>query len=190
MIDSSQVYRTIQDVSDNGIKYFFISKGNKDIIKVIQYSYVADLKQFNGVQLFNLGFGDYNLENDQITDDTNTNNGDAYCVLNTVLSTIPKFFQTFGDVMMIVRGSDSRGDFIKWCRENCRKNCNGGQCKNYNKRIKVYRNFVDKNFNELTKEYNFYGGLKDDANKTVIEVYKPGKEYDSVLVSKNSIFEI
>jgi hypothetical protein len=35
-----------------------------------------------------LGFGDYDLENDKIVDDINTNNGDAFKVFNTVLGTI------------------------------------------------------------------------------------------------------
>jgi len=36
MIDSNQVYKTIQDVSDNGIKYFFVSRGNKDLNQIFE----------------------------------------------------------------------------------------------------------------------------------------------------------
>jgi hypothetical protein len=48
-----------QDIYDIGqpqqgvdsLRYYFVSKGEKDIIKVVQYQYV---KQFNGYPLFNL----------------------------------------------------------------------------------------------------------------------------------------
>jgi hypothetical protein len=87
--------------------FFFISKGEKDIIKAIQFSFVQEL---NGRKIYNLGFGDYDLENDKIIDDINTNNGDAYKVLNTALSTIPIFFENFGSEILMVQGSDGSLD--------------------------------------------------------------------------------
>ena len=41
------------------LQFYFVSKGDKDIVKVVQYQYVKD---FDGRPLFNLGFGDYDME--------------------------------------------------------------------------------------------------------------------------------
>ena len=65
--------------------------------------YVLD---FRGQRVYNLGFGDYDLDTDSISDDLTTNNGDPYKVFHTVLHTIPQFFETYSDAMMMVLGSD------------------------------------------------------------------------------------
>jgi hypothetical protein len=65
--------------------------------------YVLD---FRGRRVYNLGFGDYDLDTDSISDDLTTNNGDPYKVFHTVLHTIPQFFETYSDAMMMVLGSD------------------------------------------------------------------------------------
>ncbi len=64
-------------------------------------------------RIFNLGFGDYDINEDKIDDSANTGNGDVYKVLNTVLTTIPKFFDTFHDAMLMVQGSDSKTEFTE-----------------------------------------------------------------------------
>jgi hypothetical protein len=51
-------YPLEENKSANGLKFFFISKGVQDIIKVIQFSFVQELK---GRNIYNLGFGDYDL---------------------------------------------------------------------------------------------------------------------------------
>jgi hypothetical protein len=72
--------------TDEGVKYFFVSKGKRDVVKVIHYMCSATM---NDRKVFNLGFGDYELEKDIIDDKMNTDNGDVYKVFNTVLYTIP-----------------------------------------------------------------------------------------------------
>jgi hypothetical protein len=126
---ASPKYRaTQQEITESGVKYFFLSEGHKNVIKAVEYYYVTE---FNSRKVYNLGFGDYNIDNDMINDNVNTNNGDRYVVFNTVLSTIPLFFQTFGDAIVWIKGSDSSDEFEAKCRETCtRNNCDGACNKN------------------------------------------------------------
>jgi hypothetical protein len=84
------------------------------------------------------------LESDTIVDNLNTNNGDAYKVFKTVLTTIPLFFENYGSGILMVQGSDGRPEFIETCRLTCKKKCTD-ECKNYNRRINIYRGYADKN---------------------------------------------
>ncbi len=175
------VYELTADESEGEPRYFFISKGTADVIKVIQFSFVQKLY---GKQVYNLGFGDFDLENNSITDSANTNNGDAYKVFNTVLHTIPAFFKTYPNAMVMVQGSDSSQEFMAGCRLTCTKKCND-ICKNFNRRINIYRKYVDKNFVELNIDYQFFGGNRNPKGIIAIEEYIVGKEYDSVFLQIN-----
>jgi hypothetical protein len=187
MSNIESVYELEEVKSGNGLKFFFISKGEQDIIKAVQFSFVQEL---NGRNIYNLGFGDYDLENDRIIDDINTNNGDAYKVFSTVLSTIPIFFENFEDEMLMVQGSDGRPEFVEKCELECKKNC-VSECKNYNRRINIYRGYVNKNYAELSTNYQFLGGIKNEQLQTIIETYERYKKYDSVfLFRKNHSFTI
>ncbi|TDQ11052.1 DUF6934 family protein [Pedobacter metabolipauper] len=152
---SSYEYKE-SDKSEKGIKYFFISKGKKDVVKAVHYMYNSNIYQ---QKIYNLGFGDYQLDIDEIDDKVNTNNVDIYKVFNTVLSTVPIFFKAFPGSIIIVQGSDSNPDFHKTCKSTCRKRCED-ICKNQNRRIKSYTRYVNKNYDELTKDYAFFGGVK------------------------------
>ena len=174
------VYQLEENVSSNGMNFFFISKGKADIVKIVQYLYVQDL---NGTKVYNLGFGDYDLEKDIILDDINTNNGDVYKVFNTVLSTIPVFFKNYKHALLMVRGSDGRPAFVESCKITCSKNC-VNDCKNFNRRISIYGAYINKNIEILEFEYQFLGGIKKQVQQMVIERYEPGKKYDSVLLFK------
>lgn len=167
-----------EDRSTEGVKYIFTSEGNFNVVKAIQYTYLMDL---NGRRVYNLGFGDY--EYDTINDSVNTDNGDIYSVFNTVLSTIPKFFELFKKSILLVSGSDSSLEFVEKCKLTCKKKCIS-YCKNQHRRIRTYRYFVDKNFNTLKKEYTFLGGMLNIDNQTILEKYTPRKKYDSVWVVK------
>lgn len=180
------VYELKEDISANGLTFFFVSKGKQDIIKVIQYSYVHEL---NGHQIYNLGFGDYHLDRDEIVDDINTNNGDVYKVFNTVLSTIPIFFKHFRNKTLMVQASDSRPDFLLKCQLTCKKKCQI-ECKNQNRRINIYRAYVNKNFNLLRTEYQFLGGIKNEEQQIVLEEYVTYKKYDAVFLFKISNFTL
>ncbi len=180
MSNLKNIYELQENKSEHDLKFFFISKGKQDIVKVIQYSFVQEL---NGKSIYNLGFGDYDLIDDTISDNTNTNNGDGYKVFNTVLSTIPSFFKNYSSDILMVQGSDGRPEFIKHCKLTCRKQCKD-ECKNYNRRINIYRGYVDKNYKELSIDYQFFGGIRDLGQKISIEPYEQHKKYDSVFLFK------
>jgi len=161
-------------------KFLFVSRGVNDVAKAIQYAYIQTIDE---IDIYNLGFGDYNADTQTISDDANTNNGDAYKVFNTVLATIPIFFEKFISSTILVRGSDSTAEFLKNCGLSCRKRCES-ECKKFNQRIRIYRNYIDKNYLTLAKEYRFYGGYVDENNQILIEDYSPLKTYDAILLSK------
>jgi hypothetical protein len=183
MTKMGNAYELETDKSADGLKFFFISKGELDVIKVIQFSFV---QQLNGKNVYNLGFGDYDLENDTIVDNVNTNNGDAYKVFNTVLSTIPVFFENYGDGILMVQGSDGRPEFVESCKLACKKKC-ADECRNYNRRINVYRGYIDKNYEILIVDYQFLGAILDKEQQIILGPYERHKKYDSVFLLKKNV---
>ena len=169
-------YKTQTDFQDNNFKFFFISDGIEKIVKAIEYS---SFRIMDGRRVFNLGFGDYEQESGAVLDDTNSNNGDMYKVFYTVLHSVPLFFKHNPIDAIWVQGSDSDEDFIDTCKPNCKKKCKDNFCKNIHRRIKTYRRFVDQYFEELSKEYLFFGMLDDSLVQ-----YVPGNEYLGILVFK------
>jgi len=71
-----------------GMRYYFISDGERQLVKAIEYKYI-DIRENR--LTYNLGFGTYSPENNELDDYDISENGDHYKVLNTVLSTIPLF---------------------------------------------------------------------------------------------------
>lgn len=177
-MNNSPIYTTEQIEAELKIQYLFESVGTAKIIKAIEYQFIDML---GGRMVFNLGFGDYNEALGTIIDDINSNNGDMYTVFNTVLSTVPVFFQNYPDSVIMISGSDSHDEFINDCLPTCKKKCIE-HCKNYQRRIKTYRYYVDKNFDELSEEYIFFGRNISKANTFV--QYIPKHEYDDLLVYK------
>lgn len=171
-------YAIEEDKFAHYLRFFFISKGHQEIIKVIQYTY---LQKLYGKDVYNLGFGDYDLDNDSIIDNVNTNNGDAYKVFNTVLASILIFFENYRNSILMVQGSDGGPEFIRNCRLTCSKKCISG-CKNYNRRINVYKAYIDKNFNHLNTDYQFIGGITNDLEEIILHPYEPSENYESVFL--------
>ena len=165
---------------DKYLRFFFISSGTEEIIKVIDFQY---LQKFQDHDIYNLAFGNYDLDNDDIVDDANSNNGDPYQVFNTVLSSIPYFFKKFPNNKIIVQGSDSTDEFLVNCKANCTK-CKNGTCRKYNQRLRIYKGYVDKNYEDLIKEYTFFGGVKNEDGSSYLETYEKFKDYFSVVIQK------
>jgi hypothetical protein len=130
-----------------------------------------------------LGFGDYDESLDEIKDEIYSNNGDAYKVFATVLSTIPLFFQKFSDDILMVLGSDGGSDFVENCKKVCTKKCLSS-CRKFNQRITIYRNYIEKNYSELSCSYWFLGGYITINNQIVTERYILGRKYDAILMFK------
>jgi hypothetical protein len=91
------------------VRFVFVSRGNIAIIKVIDYDYAG---LHNKRKTFNLGFGDYHPLSGKIDDHANTDNGDVYRVLNTVLNTVPLFFKEYPNHSLMVGGSDNGKEFL------------------------------------------------------------------------------
>lgn len=134
-------YQTEETIEEQSLKFFFISTGERDIIKAIEYRYV---QPFGDRPLYNLGFGDYDLETNTTSDTSVSNNGDHFPVFHTVLGTIPRFFEVNPGAIIMVRGSDHGTDFADNCRLTCKKKCEE-RCRNLDRRINAYRWYVNKN---------------------------------------------
>jgi hypothetical protein len=181
MNNFQNVYHTREyQVANDLLQFYFVSKGEKDIVKVVQYQYVKD---FDGRPLFNLGFGDYDMERGTFSDEEISNNNDHYKVFHTVLNTVPRLFDAFGNIILMAQGSDSRQEYIDKCRGSCSKKCNDGPCKNAHRRISIYRGFVNKHFEDLSENYSFLGS-EGIENQKLIEPYQQWKKYKAVFVMR------
>lgn len=87
---------------------------------------------------------------------------------------------------MMVQGSDSTQRFILNCRLACKKNCNSRSCRNAHRRINLYRNYVEKNYEMLNKEYVFLGSQTKIEDQPVTESFQKGKNYYTILLHKIS----
>ena len=170
----TDAYEFTSEIKETGVEFLFVSMGQYNIIKAVIYIYVLD---HQGKKVYNLAFGDYDFKTDSLSDDLTTNNGDPYRVYHTVLFTISRFFQTYEDAMLMVRGSDSTQKFQDNCHVTCKRKCSPAICRKGHRRISIYRNYIDKNFDELAMEYEFFGDLSNDENQILTEEYVKGKKY-------------
>ncbi|HEX2609059.1 MAG TPA: hypothetical protein VHK91_16870 [Flavisolibacter sp.] len=170
-------YETTITYEDQAVTFLFMSKGNRAIVKAVEYRFVQKLL---GRSLYNLGFGDYEIDAGRILDHTDTNNGDPYKVFHTILHTIPIFFDIYPEAMVLVQGSDSTMEFEVACRKTCKRKC-VNDCKKHHRRIRIYCNYVDRNFMEISKRYVFFGVSIDD-NHAVMEPYQTGRAYIAVFL--------
>lgn len=82
--------------------YEFFSEGPKGKIKkVIRYRLIQEFPN----HIFNLGFGDWSEEKEEIDDMVATNNQDRQKVLATVADTVLDFTSTYPDAFVFARGS-------------------------------------------------------------------------------------
>lgn len=164
------------DSNEEHFQYAFVTpSGNW---KIVEHSFVEKRGER---RVYNLGFGDFNIETGELVDDEVFNNGDARLILNTVLSTVPLFFKNNPENALIVQGSDSSDEFPEKCQNSCRKKCEK-VCKKQHQRIRIYCNFLDKNFGKLIKEYIFFGLPLSKGSD--FEQYVPYNSYRSVLIYK------
>ncbi|SFE38744.1 DUF6934 family protein [Spirosoma endophyticum] len=90
-------------VSKNRLRYEFISIGAKGHIqKIVEYSYV------NSLNVWNLGFGDFDPATGRISDSVISDNGDGRKVITTVALTLLQFFEVHPTETVIFTGSDTR----------------------------------------------------------------------------------
>jgi hypothetical protein len=89
-------------INENLLNYQFYSEGPKGRIKkVVRFT----LQNSNGVSYFNLGFGDWNEQKNEIDDLVITNNHDRDKILATVATTVLEFTKHFPDAFIYATGS-------------------------------------------------------------------------------------
>lgn len=87
---------------NNFLTYQFTSEGvNGSIQKIVQYSKLT----IPGIGIvYNLGFGDL-MEDGNVSDIANSNNGDMEKVLSTVANTVYDFLEHYPDQLIFAHGS-------------------------------------------------------------------------------------
>ncbi len=82
--------------------YEFYSEGPKGIIKkIIRYRLIQE----GQIKVYNLGFGDWNEQEDDVDDLINSNNQDRQRVLATVANTVLDFLNAHPYAVVFARGS-------------------------------------------------------------------------------------
>ena len=166
----------------------FVSDNKTKITKLVLYSPIKDREINNKKRkLFNFGFGDLDTETGTLLDSVLSDNGDARKVFLTVLSSVPEFFLKEPEDILRVGGSDSTKEFLENCMAGCdREYCKKNGCRKKDRRIKRYQNYVDDNYDQLSKDYNFFGGINVNQQNDTYDIvdYVPHTDYTYVLIGK------
>ena len=138
--------------SEASLTHFeFISEGKKGKIrKIVEYT------QTDTEGVYNLGFGDYDLNTQTIDDINVTNNGDSKKVLATVASTVYSFIKKYPNAMIFATGSTKA-------------------------RTRLYRMGISNNLEEITKDFEILGFQTENEEW---EKFVIGKEYAAFLIIK------
>ena len=133
--------------------FMFESVGRKGKIKkMVQYT------EMSVEGFFNLGFGDYNEETNEIDDEVRSNNGDGQKGLATVVSTLYAFTNKYKQSNVFATGSTEA-------------------------RTRLYRMGISNNLEELKKDFYVYGLRKEDE---IFEEFILGEDYIGFLVTRKN----
>ncbi len=128
--------------------YFFFSEGPRGkIAKAVMYSPISET-------LYNLGFGDYNEELQEIDDFSRSNNGDSDKILATVAFTVLDFTSVFPRARIYIEGSTPA-------------------------RTRLYQIGIAGNLLEINEIFQVYGLFNDNW-----ELFRKDKPYNSFLITK------
>ncbi|MBS9766134.1 MAG: hypothetical protein KGV44_01180 [Flavobacteriaceae bacterium] len=134
--------------SDKMMTFEFISEGKSIIHKIVKYQ-PTNLKG-----LYNLAFGDKNLETGEIDDRVISNNGDSEKVLATVVATVYAFTDKYPNAWIYATGSTKS-------------------------RTRLYRIGISNFLEEIKKDFDILGELEDDW-----EDFNQNTEYKGFLVRR------
>ena len=141
------------EISQASMTFDFVSEGPKGLIpKRVEY------RQFGDKNIYNLGFGDLNVETGEIDDKVVTDNNDSKKVLSTVASTVYTFTEEYSDAIVYARGSNAV-------------------------RTRLYRMGISNNLEELTQEFDVYG-FSSNIGWTVFE---KNKDYSAFYIIRKSL---
>ncbi len=125
----------------------FYSIGPKGKIpKIVQYT------PTNYKDLYNLGFGDKNIETGKVDDNIISNNGDSEKVLATVVATLYAFIDLHKEAMIYVTGSTKS-------------------------RTRLYRMGITKHLDEIKEDFEIYGELENEWKE-----FQKGVDYEAFIV--------
>ena len=146
-------YQRYEYQTEDELHYFeFTSIGSKGKIKkIVEYTKVSV------DNIYNLGFGDYDEENNKIDDKIITNNGDSIKVLATVVSTVYAFTGKYPDAWVFATGSTEV-------------------------RTRLYRMGISNNLAELQEDFFVYGMKFDET----LEEFIVGEDYLGFLVTRKN----
>jgi hypothetical protein len=134
-------------------KFTFNSHGPNGIIKkVIKYDFLNELD--DGTLLFNLGFGDYNGDDEDYSDLTISNNEDREKVLGTIAATVLDFTRHFKIVSIYAIGSTPS-------------------------RTRLYQMGINAYLEEIQSAFHILGILLDEWKE-----FKRGVNYQAFVVTK------
>jgi len=130
--------------------YEFTSIGkNGEVKKIVEHS------RMNIEGFYNLGFGDYDEEKQEINDKVVTNNGDSLKVLATVASTVYAFTDKYPNAHIFATGSTEV-------------------------RTRLYRMGITNNLVEIQKDFHVFGMRHDE----IFEEFIVGEDYIGFLIRK------
>lgn len=131
--------------------YEFVSEGPKGKIKkMVQFT------ETGTENVYNLAFGDYDEQSNNINDFAITNNGDSLKVLATVASTVYAFTEKYPDAWIFATGSTIV-------------------------RTRLYRMGITNNIEEIKSDFNVYG-LTVETN--IWEEFVIGEDYEAFMLTK------
>jgi hypothetical protein len=134
--------------SHDHLMYLFWSEGPQGkIAKGIIYSKLKS-------NLYNLGFGDWNENLQQLDDSTRSNNGDREKVLATVASTTLDFTDKFPDAQIFIEGSTSA-------------------------RTRIYQMGIASNVLEINETFEVKGFRENDWH-----LFRTGDNYEAFLIKR------
>ena len=122
--------RYLIDISDASMTFEFDSEGSKGLIKKrVQY------KLTHRRNVYNLAFGDVDVETNDFDDEVISNNGDSRKVLATVASTIYLFMEKYPKAIVYAEGRNPA-------------------------RTRLYRIGISNNLDELKEDFDVFGFLE------------------------------
>ena len=144
-------YHKYEYTADEELHFYeFTSIGIKGKIKkVVEYS------KMNIEGYYNLAFGDFDEERNEINDKIVTNNGDSLRVLATVASTVYAFTGKYSNAKIFATGSTEV-------------------------RTRLYRMGITNNLVEIQEDFEVYGMKSDDT----FEEFIAGEDYIGFLITR------
>lgn len=130
-------------------RFEFVSEGRKGVIRKL-----IEFQEMNNPNVFNLAFGDFDPETQQIDDLSVSDNGDTEKILATVVSAVYVFLDKYPSAYVYATGSTKA-------------------------RTQLYRIGITKFYEQMKKDFYLYGQIGDD-----FVAFETGTDYDGFLAER------